>query len=126
MQLTCTGLRELDVKKYTNFKVERYRRLAVKFWSRFFSFFLFRAVFQIPVESNYGLVIGFSTNENQNPSHLARLCFSRALSKLQAIATNSDWSIALFARVAIGRSKFFMGLLQSFENRVVNKVQNCM
>ena len=98
--------------------------MAVKFWSRFFSFFLFRAVFQIPLESNYGLVIGFSTNENQNPSHLARLWFSRALSKLQAIAPNSDWSIALFAPVVIGGSNFFsIGLLQSFENRLVNKVQ---
>ena len=93
----------------------------------FFSFFLFRPVFQIPVESNYGLVIGFSTKENRNPSHLARLCFSRALSKLQAIATNSDWCIALFAPVVIGGSNFFsIGLLQSFENRLVNKVQNCM
>ena len=33
--------------------------------------------------------------------------FSRALRKLQVIARNSDWSIALFASVVIGRSNYF-------------------
>ena len=32
--------------------------------------------------------------------------FSRALSKLQAIATNSDWFITLFAPVVIGWSRY--------------------
>ena len=34
--------------------------------------------------------------------------FSRALSKLQVIAGNSDWLIALFAPVVIGRSNYFV------------------
>ena len=33
--------------------------------------------------------------------------FSRALSKLQVIARNSDWFIALFAPAVIGRSNSF-------------------
>ena len=33
--------------------------------------------------------------------------FSRALSKLQVIARNSDWFIALFAPVVIGRNNYF-------------------
>ena len=33
--------------------------------------------------------------------------FSRSLSKLHGIATNSDWFIALFAPAVIGRSNYF-------------------
>ena len=33
--------------------------------------------------------------------------FSRPLSKLQVIARNSDWFIAMFAPVVIGRSNYF-------------------
>ena len=48
----------------------------------------------------------FSTNEKQiqNQSYHVHVMFSRALSKLQVIARNSDWFIALFAPVVIGRS----------------------
>ena len=35
--------------------------------------------------------------------------FSRALSKLQVIAWNSDWFIALFAPVVIGRG-YYLGI----------------
>ena len=53
----------------------------------------------------------FSTNEkrNQNQSDLVRAIFSRALRKLslQVAARNSDWFIALFAPVVIGRSYYF-------------------
>ena len=65
------------------------------------------------VKSNH--VIGekispsFSTNEKhiQNQSHHVRVMFSRALSKLQVTARNSDWFIALFAPVVIGGSNCF-------------------
>ena len=43
---------------------------------------------------------------------------SRALSKSHVIARKSDWFIALFSPVVIGRSKYFgMCFRQSFENR---------
>ena len=38
---------------------------------------------------------------------LCTRAFSRALSKLQVIARNSDWFIALFVPVVIGRSYYF-------------------
>ena len=41
--------------------------------------------------------------------------FSRPLSELQALAGNSDWFIALFVSVVIGRSNKF-GIDFSFEN----------
>ena len=44
---------------------------------------------------------------NPNPIVPGRCDFSRPLSKLQVIATNSDWSMALFAPVVIGRSTYF-------------------
>jgi len=48
----------------------------------------------------------FSTNlkQIQNQSYHVHVMFSRPLSKLQIIARNSDWFIALFAPVVIGRS----------------------
>ena len=61
------------------------------------------------VKCNYAIaILGptaiFPTSEKQiqNQSHLVR-DFSRALSKLQVIVGNSDWFIALFAPVVIGR-----------------------
>ena len=47
--------------------------------------------------------------------------FSRALSKLQEIASNSDWFVALFALVVIGRSLITLGFLfrQSLENHSI-------
>jgi len=47
--------------------------------------------------------------------------FSRALSELQEIASNSDWFVALFALVVIGRSLITLGLLfrQSLENHSI-------
>ena len=46
--------------------------------------------------------------------------FSRPLSKLQVIARNSDWFIALFAPNVIGRSDYFgIGFRQPFDNRSV-------
>ena len=73
------------------------------------------------VESNYVIaiatrVIGLKVSsssflanrkQNQNQSHIVRGNFFRALSKLQVIARNSDWFIALFAPVVIGRSNNF-------------------
>ena len=61
------------------------------------------------------LVIGlkmssqFFNNEkqNQHQSHLVRGDVSRALSKLQVIAGNSDWFIVLFAPVVIGQGYCF-------------------
>ena len=46
---------------------------------------------------------GFSANakQNQNQSHLVRAIFSRPFNKLQVIARNSDWLIALFVPVGI-------------------------
>ena len=52
----------------------------------------------------------FSTNEKQNQNQWQLACgrdFSRALSKLQVIASDSDWFIALFSFVVIGRSNNF-------------------
>ena len=48
----------------------------------------------------------FSTNlkQIQNQSYHVHVMFSRPLSKLQIIARNSDWFIALFAPVVIGRN----------------------
>ena len=45
--------------------------------------------------------------------------FSRALNKLQVIARNCDWFIALFAPVVVGRGNFALVLVfrKSFENR---------
>ena len=44
--------------------------------------------------------------------------FSRALSKLQAIASNSDWFIALSVPVVIARSNYFGFVFPlSFKNR---------
>ena len=43
---------------------------------------------------------------NRSSPESARL-FSRALSKLQVIARNSDWFITLFATVGIGRRNYF-------------------
>ena len=51
-----------------------------------------------------GLTAIFPTNEKQiqNQSHLAR-DVSRAFSKFKVTVRNSDWFIALFAPVVIGR-----------------------
>jgi len=51
----------------------------------------------------------FSTNEKQNENHIAPCTrdFSRALSEFQVIARNSDWFMALFVPVVIGRSDYF-------------------
>ena len=52
----------------------------------------------------------FSINEKQNQNQWQPACrgdFSRALSKLQVIASDSDWFIALFSPVVIGRSNNF-------------------
>ena len=47
-------------------------------------------------------------NQNQNQSHLAfTRDFSHALNKLQVMARNSHWFIALFAPLVIGRSNSF-------------------
>ena len=49
----------------------------------------------------------FSTNEKQNQNQWQLACrrdFSRALNKLQVINSDSDWFIALFSPVVIGRS----------------------
>ena len=44
---------------------------------------------------------------NPKTNHIFSTCdSSRAMSKLQVIATNSDWFIALFAPVVIGRSNY--------------------
>ena len=61
------------------------------------------------------LVIGLKISRqfiNQGkgkPKPIATLTrgFSRALSKLHGIATNSDWFIALFAPAVIGESNYF-------------------
>ena len=45
--------------------------------------------------------------EKSKPIAASTRDFSRALSKLQVIARNSDWFIALFAPVVIGRSNNF-------------------
>ena len=47
--------------------------------------------------------------ENVKPKPMAPFTrdFSNALSKLQVIARNSDWFIAMFAPVVIGRSNYF-------------------
>jgi len=52
--------------------------------------------------------------------------FSRALSKWQVIAANSDWFIALFAPVVIGRSNYFaIGFRDSnLETTIKPKKQN--
>ena len=51
--------------------------------------------------------------------------FSRALSKLQEIARISDWFIALFAPVVIGRSNYVgIGFPTAFENRSPTKIQS--
>ena len=42
-----------------------------------------------------------------NRTLYAQFFFSRVLSKLQVISWNSDWVIALFALVVIGRSNYF-------------------
>ena len=47
--------------------------------------------------------------------------FFRALSKLQVIATHSDWFIALFTPVVIGRSHCFAIAFPTFENRSITK-----
>ena len=50
----------------------------------------------------------FSTNRRQNENQLRY--FSRIVNKLQVIARNFDWFIALFALVVIGRRiKFGIG-----------------
>jgi len=56
-------------------------------------------------------LVTFSTNENQNQNQAhwpmaSRRDFSRALNKLQLIARNSDWFIALFVLVGIGQSNY--------------------
>ena len=69
------------------------------------------------VESNYVIAIAslsewlivtrqFFSQLEAKPKPIApgTRYFSRALSKLQGIATNFDWFIALFAPVVIGRS----------------------
>ena len=50
--------------------------------------------------------MSFSTNEKQKPKQIApcRCDFYRTLNKLEIIACNFDWLIALFAPVVIGRS----------------------
>ena len=62
----------------------------------------------------------FSTNEKQiqNQSYHVHGMFSRAFGKLQVIARNSGWFIALLAPVVIGRSNYpGIGSRQSCENR---------
>ena len=69
------------------------------------------------VESNFAIAIAthsdylenfaqvFSQREaKQKPIVLFTRDFSRALSKWQVISRNSDWFMALFASVVIGRS----------------------
>ena len=50
--------------------------------------------------------------------------FSRPLSKLQIIARNFDWFMALYAPVVIGRSIIALVLVfrQSFENRSISTI----
>ena len=72
------------------------------------------------VESNYVIAIAtlriglkvsrkFFSQLEAKPKPIAPCTrhFSRALSKLQVIARNSDWFIVLFAPVVIGRSNNF-------------------
>ena len=74
------------------------------------------------VESNHAIAIAtrsdwiknlavvFQPIENAKPKPIAPCTrdFSRALSKLQGIARNSDWFIAQFASVVIRRSNSFV------------------
>ena len=53
----------------------------------------------------------FNQREAQpKPIALRKHDFSRALSKLQVYARNSDWFIAMFAPVVIGRSNYYFGI----------------
>ena len=76
--------------------------------------------FHLPVSDLFKLTKYFtlSSKQNQNQSHLVRAIFPARVSKLRVIPWNSDWFIALFAPVVIGRSNYFgSGSRQSFENR---------
>ena len=78
---------------------------------------------QMTVEINYAIAIAiaiaiviglkisrqlFSQREpKQNQTAACTRDFSRALNKLQIIARNSDWLIALLTPVVIGQSNYF-------------------
>lgn len=75
-----------------------------------------RAVFKLAVKSNYTIAtlrdrpkksrVSYSTNEKQtiNKSHFVRTIFCGALGKVPVTTWNSDWVIAKFTSVLIGRS----------------------
>ena len=54
-------------------------------------------------------------SKTENQSHLEGATFPALRSKLSLISRNSDWFIALFAAVVIGRSNYFR-MNFSFEN----------
>ena len=53
------------------------------------------------------LALVFQPMRSKTKTNRAMYDFSRALSKLQVIARNCDWFIALFVPVVIGRSNCF-------------------
>ena len=62
---------------------------------------------------------------NPKPIVLCTCDFSRALSKLQVISRNSDWFIALFAAIVIGRSNNFGVDFCLFFNSHLKTVLSC-
>ena len=118
--VTCFEKEKEASNQAGNFWVRAIRQTKLRkgwrcFCNYIYKFSPFRAVFKWPIESDWlkNLAPVFQPMRCESkPTAPCTHDFSRALSKLQVIASNSDWFIALFALVVIGWNDFFgLGVL---------------